>query len=253
MSPAPIFFYLNPLDKAAAQIVSLTENAPFKLRGKACFRIGVGHDPKNPGQLVSFGSDPACCDIILPQGYSQTQCHFFIHPGTGELLLRDDTTRGSTSLSSLDDPLDLIIGLPNSQPRQRVVVNTEPEFLFKMGEASFMLMWIDRRAALEAARTKSMITRSVAPISNRYLLPENGKIVHKPIRELGRGASATVFETLNLRTGSHLAVKKFRPIPGISRREERVLKEEYKREVRLVSQLSHVGSQLRKILPAFRY
>jgi hypothetical protein len=253
MIPAPTFFYLNPLDQAAAQIVSLAENAPFKLSGKACFRIGVDHDSKNPGQLVSFGSDPACCDIILPQGYPQKQCHFFIHPGTGELLLRDDTTHGSTSLSSLNDPSDLMVGLPDSQPRQRVVINTETEFLFKMVEASFTLMWIDRRGALEAAKTKPMIRRSVAHISKRYLLPENGKIVHKPIKELGCGGSATVFKTLNLNTGSHLAVKKFRPIPGLSGREDKLLKEEYRREVGLVSRLSHVGSQLRKFLPGFRY
>lgn len=246
MSKSPAFFDLVPVDSAAAQIVSLPQNEFFKanLSGKVCLKIGVDHNPKHAGQLISFGRDSSSCDVTLPPGFPEKQCHFFVHPRTREVLLRDDTSHGSTSLADPDDVSNLALGLPTSQPRQRVLLNTIPEFVLKMENATFILAWSDRGRAFDAAKTTSIVRESVAITSSRHLLLQDGSLIHSPFQQLGLGDSATVFKTLNLNTGSHLAVKIFHPIPGISERADKNLKREYKREAKLISRLSHVSNSI---------
>ncbi len=122
----PAFFYLLPQNKAATSIVSLPSNASFKHTdssdGSVWLRIGIDHTPKCSGRLVSFGHDDSCCDILLPEGYPQKQCHFYIHPRTLEVILRDDTSDYSTILFSSPTPNETRFSLPDAQPRQRVVL-----------------------------------------------------------------------------------------------------------------------------------
>ncbi len=247
MSNSPAFFYLDPLDQAAAQIVSLPVNLRFKhilVEGRACLRVGVDHVPKRPGQLISFGRNPSLCDIALPQDFPGTQCHFSINPQSGELLLRDDTEDMSTLLSAPSTPEDQRLRLPDSRPRQRVVLTTEKGNLIRMKNAQFLLLWSERATrerALEEAKNKAMIGPGVALNLGSDLGLERGQIIHSRIAELGKGVTATVFKTLNLNTGDHLAVKSFH---FESPKHQDAVKVVVRKEVVLLSQLSHVRSDL---------
>ena len=244
----PVFFYLLPQNEQAAQVVSLSSNAPFKHinsdDGSEWLRVGIRHIPKNPGRLVSFGCDRCCCDIILPEGFPRWQCHFFINPLTAELLLRDDTVDGTTVLTASNDPADPRFDLPDAHPRQRVVVQDIRNARIRMQNALFMLGWSGTiNSAMDAAKTMSRFAPSPAFRSSLADLRERGQIVHRRIRKLGRGGAAKVYLTLNLKTGDHLAVKIFRFDPTV----EMAGKIEVKREVDLLKRLSHVSSELLRL------
>lgn len=220
--------------------MSLPVNAHFKhilQSGKAHLRIGIDHRPKRPGQLVSFGRDPSSCDVVLPQEFPERQCHFFIHSRTGELVLRDDTANDSTLLFIPSTPSDPTLTLPDCHPRQRVVLASEQAPNIKMGDALFTLLWGERERAFQAAKNTPIITRSPPQGLTPALGLERGKIVHKCVGELGKGATATVFKTLNLHTGDYLAVKIFSFDSWIY---EDIAKKEVRKEVGVLSQLSHV-------------
>lgn len=256
----PVFLYLDPQNQAAVQIVTLPVNARFKHTRPdktAWLRIGIDHDPKNLGQLISFGCDSTCCDIILRPGFAQRQCHLFIHPRTGELLLRDDTTDHSTEIFGSNDPLEHKFRLPDTQPRQRVLLAVAENVRIKMKDALFKVNWSERLRAFNAAKMMPMITQSVAHSFTRADHVESGRIVHRRVSKLGKGATATVFLTLNLKTGDQIAVKIFNKFKTIA--EEMESKKYVKREVDLMSRLSHVrflirqsflGSMLLIYLPA---
>ena len=233
------FFYLAPEGEIATRILSDPVNALFKHAhrdGREVFRIGDDHSPKTSGQLITFGSDRSCCDIILPEGFPPKQCHFFINPRTGELLLRDDTEDETTWLSHSNFPS---FSLPSSmQPRQRVVPTAEHRVQVAMQRANFHLVWGNPKRAFQAAWTKSLIPQNIASRDQRIL--QSGRIVHSRMRELGQGATAKVYLTLDLNTGDHLAVKTFLREPGESEHQVNIVKHLARMEVRVMSKLSHV-------------
>ena len=248
----PVFFYLLPQNQAAARIVSLPSNASFKHSdpsdGSAWLRVGIDHIPKSSGRLVSFGRDHSCCDILLPEGYPQKQCHFYIHPGTFEVLLRDDTVDYSTILISSNTPAETRFSLPDGQPRQRVVLEAIRNAHIRMQKALFMVGWSGtRRMAFEAARATSKFLLSGAVGSPAADLLENGRIVHRRIRRLGSGSYGKVFLTVNLKTGDHLAVKVFEFKPEV----EREGKDLVRQEVDLIKELSHVSLEAARLLFIF--
>lgn len=237
----PVFFYLLPQNQAAVSIVSLPSNASFKHSeprdGSVWLRVGIDHIPKSPGRLVSFGCDHSCCDILLPEGYPQKQCHFYIHPRTFEILLRDDTADYSTILISSNTPTETRFSLPDGQPRQRVVLEAVKNAHIRMRKALFMIGWAGTRdVAFEAARATSKFSPSVALGSRAADIFENGRIVHRRISRLGTGSYGKVFLTVNLKTGDHLAVKVFEFAPEV----EREGKDLVRQEVELIKELSHV-------------
>jgi hypothetical protein len=240
MSGSPVFFFLVPQDQAADDILTIGLNARFRNTdpedGSLSLRVGLDHQPRQPGQLISFGRDRSRCDVVLPAGFSARQCHFFIHPRTGEVILRDDSINSSTSLLHLNESLTTRCALPDSQPRQRVVPHTMQEICIRMHNAVFMVFWCDKVRAFEATKT---MPRFRAPLTVVLADPlENGQIVHQHIHGLGQGATAEVFKTLNLKTGDHLAVKIFKHAPD----NEEAIKRVVRIEVELISQLSHVSS-----------
>jgi hypothetical protein len=224
-------------------VVSFPVNAPFKgpsLNNEGeWLHIGIEHTPKNFGQLISFGRDPSCCDIILPEG-SPKQCHFFIHPQSREVLLRDDSHDNSTVLFASSSPAEWRLNLPDVQPRQRVMLPVKRYASIRMRNALFRLGWSETiQHAHQAAQAMHVSTPAVALSSNPVDALENGQIFHQPIIQLGQGTSGKVFLTVNLKTGEHLAVKNFRFPPG----NERKGKDIVRREVNLMKALSHVSFQ----------
>lgn len=236
---SPVFFYLAPEGEIATRILSDPVNASFKHPqpdGVDIFRIGVDHSPRTSGQLVTFGTDRSCCDIILPPGFPLKQCHFFINPRTGELLLRDDSADETTLLTHSNLPF---FSLPSStQPRQRVVPTAEHRARVTMQRARFHLIWGSPKIAFPAAWTKSLISPNITSRDQRIL--QNGQLVHSRMRELGQGATAKVYLTLDLNTGDHIAVKTFSREQGKSEHRGNTVKRLARMEVRVMSKLSHV-------------
>jgi hypothetical protein len=237
-SKSPVFFFLTPEDEEARQIVSSPSNAFFKHKAPnrtTGLRIGVDHVPKTPGQLLTFGTDPSACDILLPQGFPRTQCHFFIHPHTGELLLRDDTADRSTILTTRHGQ---DFELPNMELRQRVLLLEEATQYIRMQQTvRFRLIWGQSTAAIYAAKTNPRIMPERALETDQARIYENGKIVHRVIKAVGERHVAAIYLTLDLNTGDHLAVKVW------DRKSEDVetdAKTYAKQEVELFSKLSHV-------------
>lgn len=246
-SRPPIFFFLAPRNLLADQIVANTANASFRYdvaHGVGYLRIGIDHDPKVPGQLISFGHDPFVSDIILPRGFPGRQCCFMVNAGTGEMLLRDDTEDHSTYI---DVPGGPDFDLPDSGLRQRVLSTSCRTPSVQMGDALFKLLWGDTKRAFNAASTKPILMQSFPLRNSRGF----GEIVHSRIRELGRGATSTVWLTLDLTTGNHLAVKLMLPNPG----EDVSIQQQKKRQVGieagLLSHLSHVRPDLTVIPLSF--
>lgn len=236
------FFYLAPRDQPAIQIVSSEDNARFKWRtpgGEVVLRIGVDHTPKVPGHLVSLGSDRSRCDIVLPPSFPSRQCHIFINPQTGYLLLRDDTPDHATILKVPDNQK---FSLPRSQPRQKVLFGRHRTAFIAMQKiAHFELLRLAEPSQVikAAARKKALFLPSAAPGSAQRRVLENERIVHQRIRELGSGEYGDVFETLDLGTGDILAVKTF---SFTFRQEEIDVKKQGRQEVNVLSNLKHVRS-----------
>jgi len=223
--------------------VSHTCNAPFKHTnlsdGTVSLGIGTGHVPKNEGQLISFGIDPVCCDIVLPYGRPK-QCHFSIHPRTCELLLHDDSDNSSTALLSSPKSGESTLSLPRAQHRQRVVLASINNARICISNSVFRLAWSRNRGkALEDAQRMRKFSPDHAYISTPLDLLENGRITHKRIKILGEGASAKVYLTRNLKTGDHLAVKVYK----FEDRVEEMGKDAVRKEVNLIESLHHVSYQ----------
>ena len=236
---SPVFFFLAPESPLAHEIVYFTGNASFKHKTPdktVGLRIGLDHIPKTPGALVSFGIDRSSCDIILPQGFALRQCLFFIHPHTGEVLLRDTTRNASTALITATGGQ---LNLPNIEPRQRVVLTTESIQYVQMGATvRFRLIWGKPKEAFRSAKTKPELLPRWAVDRPQPRICEDGKIVHKILKNIGVGYSATVFSTVDLNTGDHLAVKVYFRFD--SEEKETKTKNNVLKEVELVSKLSHV-------------
>jgi hypothetical protein len=241
-SNSQTFLYLAPRDQSAIQIVSSEDNALFRWKnkdGELVLRIGVDHTPKVPGHLVSLGSDRSWCDIVLPPAFPSRQCHIFINPQTGYLLLRDDTPDHATTLKV---PGNQKFSLPRSQPRQKVLFGHGRTASIAMQKTAHfeLLRWAEPSQVIKAAaRKKALFLQSAAPGSAQRRVLENERIVHEYIRALGSGGYGDVFETLDLGTGDILAVKTFR---FTSRQEEIDVKKQGKQEVNVLSNLKHVRS-----------
>lgn len=122
-------FWLIPQNVPAATIVEDSRNK-FRFRKisrgfrkddslESTLRVGFDDAPKVPGQLISFGRDPARSDIILSdRRFSKTHCHLQVHRQSSEIVLRDTSARATTQLI-LEDSLKkyFLQGIP----RQRVL------------------------------------------------------------------------------------------------------------------------------------
>lgn len=241
-SNSPAFLYLRPRGSPALNLMRDEANARFMhtdTKGFVSLRIGVDHIPKIPGQLITFGHDVARCDIVLPPGCSQMQCHFFINPSSGELLLRDDSPDRSTYLGGAKGRK---LDLQNVEPRQMVVLQTEKGgYIMLPSGVQFIIAWDQPKEAFLAAKTKSNILPITEHISSSTGVYETRGLVHRQIRRLGRGSTATVYLTVDLYTGDHLAVKTFH---FESKAQEEMVKSEVKRELSLLSMVSHVRDRL---------
>lgn len=121
--------WLIPHNDPAATIVEDSRNK-FRFRKisrtfrkkddlEPTLRVGYDDVPKVPGQLISFGRDPARNDIILSERrFSKTHCHLQIHRQSSEIILRDTSARATTQLI-LEDTLKkyFLQGIP----RQRIL------------------------------------------------------------------------------------------------------------------------------------
>jgi hypothetical protein len=238
-SASNLIFNLFPENEKAEAVVSHFRNAPFKHTntddGKVSLGVGIEHNPKNRGQLISFGDDPACCDIFLPDSCAR-QCHFLFHPRTCEVLLHDDSNDSSTALLLPHFPEAQQFSLPDAQHRQRVLLAGHHDALICISDACFRLAWSEtrNRALIEAQRM-----RKFAPVSTQLDPLENGRITHAPLEILGEGGSAMVLLTLNLKTGDYLAVKVY----NSRHRVERAIKDGVRKEVNLIASLHHVCHQ----------
>lgn len=241
-----VYFYLIPENEAAREIVSMSANDWFRESrpgGKDVFRVAFDHEPKNPGQLISLGSYSRLCDIVLPESYARRQCHFWIHPGTGELLLVDDTDEKTTKV-------DVTGGskyrLPKTGLRQRVI-SIHPTVLLRMQAAHFRLWWCPTTLQSETARTafnnhqsRPSFAQAALPASPGAYPPSvrpGSLLQHHNLRELGRGSSAVVYLTVDLATGDYLAVKTWRH--AIDRRRAG-FRAAVGREIQVSMELAHV-------------
>jgi hypothetical protein len=232
-----IYFYLEPEDEAARDIVSRSTNEWFtesRPDGTTVLRIGFHHELKTPGQLISFGSNPRLSDVILPQGYPRRQCHFWMHPTTGELLLQDDTEDKSTILNVAGGSK---YHLPDTGPRQRVLT-THLSMLIIMQSARFRLSWgpMINNYKMRLSLAQSFASALLCPTPSQPSA-RRGPLVHHVLHELGRGTSAIVYQTIDLTTGDHLAVKTWQHAANIN---EQWFSEIVKKEMQITSELSHV-------------
>ena len=241
-----VYFYLEPENEAARKIVSISANEWFRESrpgGKDVFRVGFDHEPKTPGQLISFGSYSRLSDIVLPQNYARMQCHFWMHPGTGELLLMDDTDNKTTEVNVAGGSK---YNLPKTGLRQRVV-SIHSNLLLRMQAAHFRLWWGPTTIQSEAAKTMfnnhqnrrsvAQASASVYPAGFSPSARRGTLLQHHRLRELGRGTSAIVYLTVDLATGDHFAVKTWQHAADIGKEWFRAA---VKREMQVSTELSHV-------------
>ena len=102
-------FWLIPQNSPAIAIVEDARNR-FRFREisrafrnrddlESTLRVGFDDISKVPGQLVSFGRDPARSDIILSdRRFSKAHCHLYVHRLSAEIILRDTSARATTQL-----------------------------------------------------------------------------------------------------------------------------------------------------------
>lgn len=243
-----VYFYLEPENQAARAIVSNPPNEwlrECRPDGSAVLRVGFNHEPKTRGHLLSFGSNLRLNDVILPPIYPRQQCHFWIHSNTGELLLQDDTENKSTTLSVAGGSK---YHLPNNGPRQRVLT-IHLNVLIKMQAAHFRLWWGPMTGQPEAVKTAMIDFRFRQSLGQASAPPyplatstsaRRGPLIHHRLQELGRGASAVVYQTIDLTTGDHLAVKTWQPAVAV---DKECFIEIVKKEMQIASQLSHVRNR----------
>ena len=240
-----VYFYLEPENQAARAIVTSSPNEWLRESrpdGSAVLRVGFNHEPKIRGQLISFGSHPLLNDVILPRSHPRQQCHFRIHPSTEELLLRDDTENKSTVLSVAGGSN---YQLPNNGPRQRVLT-IHLNVRIKMQAAHFRLWWGPMtsqpdavKRAINDCRIRQSLGQASAPTHPLASSPSvrRGPLIHHRLHELGRGASAIVYHTIDLTTGDYLAVKTWQLTAAV---DKVWFTEVVKKEMQITSQLSHV-------------
>ena len=242
---SPIFFYLIADSRSASRVVDIPENVMFRLLPEKSlkyggFAIGPNHKPKLSRQFLSIGSDYQTCDILLPKGFPERQCHFFVHPVTGELLLHDDSPNNGTSLSVGGTDTSKF-NLPLDKPRQRVLPQSHDRITLTFArQLRFKLLWGSPRSAFEAIENRKLMSHTVRG-ANRVRTLENGQLIHHILHPLGAGETATVYKTIDLNTGDYLAVKVY----DISSKtiEEKACRN-VRKEQALLSRLAHVSSPI---------
>ncbi|KAK2756232.1 hypothetical protein FQN54_005640 [Arachnomyces sp. PD_36] len=258
-------FWLIPQNPPAAAIVGDPRNK-FRFREMSrskgnvepTLRVGFDDTPKIPGQLISFGRDPARSDVILSERrFSKTHCHLHVHRQSSEIVLRDTSARATTQLI-LEDSLKkyFLQGIP----RQRVLPRLQ-NIGIRIENAEFEILWAkssddESRAARIAFAAQKLpdelaatsFTVDTQPETAHFtrvqtpqipeLLQRAGFLEHHKHMFLGAGSFAQVHQTVDLSSGDLFAVKTISFDPNKPLEEKRK-KELYKREIELHSRISH--------------
>jgi hypothetical protein len=265
MAGEGVLLWLEAANAPARDIIALEANSLYRVEigSRRVLKVGLQTSPKVSGRLVSLGRDPSSNDLLLPDRiFSKNHCHIYLNESSSALILRDTSSTKSTQVTYLELADDRLYRL-QGDPRQRVLLTTH-RILMHVGPAQFRIIWrvpkeLDARQALEEAKA-AFAKKQVAPeldltfldlqslpstayelrsyytpsVASQYQkLP---KIVHEKQRLLGSGAFGKVYETVDLNTGSLLAVKTSNR--GI---DDSKYKRSLKREVEILAQLSHVS------------
>lgn len=157
---------------------------------------------------------------------SGMQCQFILNETTHEIILRDRSAYQSTLLTNGLSSKQLLRGVP----RQRVIRRPD-NLTIGMGGVNgdlvkFDLAWapLDDEARFNAAQVvqefvelpqnpRFAITRNDRDTeSDRYEMRmqtpwDSTRLTHRKLKQLGQGSFDTVYQTVDLHTGDHLAVK----------------------------------------------
>lgn len=253
-----IHFSLYAVDDEALRIINDPRNASLKQpgpNGRPCFVIGDDHTSKSCGNLLSIGRNEETSDVYLGSSryYSGTQCYIYVHPLSGEYVLRDKSGSKSTVLEVEGDH-DKKYTL-QGDPRRRVLPRGRSARIC-CRKATFHIWWPDAALPSEQLRVpqvnevveRSTVERQSAlppPRETRVQPPKlpDGvqqleKIDHEVRRNLGSGAFGQVKLTVDLDSGRLLAVKRISVPPENEKR----AKQAAKTEVHLLAKLAHVST-----------
>ena len=134
-----IYFQLLAYNDEAERITSDSQNQSFRVfspRGKPCLQVGDFYKTKNSSNLITFGKDLNACDVFLGNSkyFSKTHCYIYIHPLSGEFVLRDVSASQGTILDMDGDKRYRLQGNPRRRvlPRGRVSRIAFNEVIFEL-------------------------------------------------------------------------------------------------------------------------
>lgn len=253
-----VFLHLVPLNEEALEILRLPANervlgyTPDKHELALALDIDGRH--RDPLVVATIGRDRTH-NVVLPpfQHYARNQCSFFHNRPFGELLIEDHSGARSTSIDYLEEGLEKFrLG----GPLRRRVVRYPAITRLILHNACFSLEVVlnqfvsDLKNYILNIPIPPDLEPSILPLSlpptnkhTRTAAPKehvpNQGICHFRIREIGRGLSGIVSETVNVVTGDHMAVK------TICVREkdldEKVIKDAAKSQIDNLEKLDHVS------------
>jgi len=173
----------------------------------------------------------------LGQDLSRVQCTFHIHPDSGEILFKDQSTAKSSRVSRYDDAMDTKSFEFRGELRQ-VVVHREFNDFISFGGArkdmyKFKLVWNPKFSPRSVRAQFPRLLNPATPLAERTTLlirsEEEAESVRRTLRvqqkhrgnlevryhltsntEVGSGGYGTVFPALDVDSGDEIAVKKFR-------------------------------------------
>jgi hypothetical protein len=253
-------FDLEPASEEALRLTCDLFNEPFQHQmsnGDLVLRVPFLHVSKTPGNLVTFGRETSTSDIYLGdfKFYSKSHCYIYVHTVSEQFVLKDVLPSQTTRLEVDGDERYSLKGDP-----RRCVIPIGKSATLKINDAIFRFLWArpgwsmknyvtytsnQRAVALRTSVGRlrpppprcDTIAQSPAPPHDEQILE---RIAHEPVgADLGDGTFGKVKLTINIHSGCLLAVKQL----VFSPENEKLGKENAKREVGIMSELSHVSAQ----------
>jgi hypothetical protein len=261
------YIYLVPLNENALDVLNLPAN-------KGLFGYEPNsHQPALALDLDGRQRDPAIVatigralthNLILPPSrhYSRHQCSFFHNRSSRELLIEDHSSSGNTCIEYSDEALSKF---EFGGPLRRRVLRTTGTIRLSFYTASFSLHVNSHHHLLNDVKTL-LLNKPVAKDLEPSFLPlslpatikhtrvrtpqehahQDQAICHYRTRELGRGLFGIVFETINVVTGDHLAVKTI--CVKQEDLDEKTIKETVKSQIKNLQEIAHVSQSPLKLL-----
>ena len=254
---APANQYTLNCMQSAANLLN-TRDVPG--HGRKALPVAVDKDD-TPTPLLTLGHEG---DVKLygPE-ISRIQFQFQLHPDTREIILRDTSTHRNTKVVNTTDPASLYFSSADGIPRQVVVRHNDQIIVSVPGENNqtylFAIIWPPNKSWIRQALATLVqnhahfVTRyneipsvsvtqykTPAPQSRCEAQGTNEPWLHRKIRPLGIGTFGRVYQTVNMHTGEHFAVKVVKR--GMASSSDSDLRRMANDEVNILKGLDHVST-----------